>query len=126
AYPLHTGSSWRDPIGRCEVVVDLRRALSAPHLTVRAMDSLPRLPPPDNTYPKYDWAHYPAGTVIYSGPSRPLVSGRTLRFVRTNFRPTAKDDIFVLFGYRLLSPSAGGPPAPSSASLPYVQQYPFN
>ena len=40
-------------------------------------------------------------TVVWTGPAKPSVSGRTLRFVRNNFKPSEKDDIDLFFGYRV-------------------------
>jgi hypothetical protein len=96
-YILHTGASWHGPIGRSEVLVTFnRRRMAAPLHPVR-LSSVPKHDP-------YDWSpsHWQPGTVVYQGPAAPAVSGKTLRFVRTNWRPAEGDDVQVYFDNRRL------------------------
>ncbi|MES2464600.1 MAG: DUF4424 family protein [Armatimonadota bacterium] len=93
-YVLHTGASWRGNIGRSEIeVVFQRKSLQSP-ITAKRM-------------PKIDSRGFPEGiqgfdtrNLYYEGPSTPTVTGKTLRFVRTNWRPTKTDDILLLFDLR--------------------------
>lgn len=94
-YILHTGASWRGPIGRAEIWVTFAPdAVTAP---VRLV-ALHRLP--GKSLEHYVWGKQGRGTVVWDGPSRPTVRGRTLRFERANWEPTEKDDVFLAFGYR--------------------------
>jgi len=90
-YVLHTGASWNGPIGRTEVeVVFHRKRMAAPLRPVRMSRS-----GRDGVYAA-KWAGDRA-RVYYQGPGRPQVSGKTLRFVRTNWRPAPSDDILLFF-----------------------------
>lgn len=97
SYILHTGASWHGPIGRSEVVVTFApKAMTVP-LVVR-----PAPKPGDIRMASFRTG---SGTILYSGPGRPMVAGKTLRFVRTNWRPTEKDDIGLYFNARRMSAS---------------------
>lgn len=100
-YTLHTGSSWRGPIGRSEIVVTFERA---PNRTLRviALDSLKSNPKlelyqEDAAVARMVTLMKKWGNVVYSGPGRPHVQGNTLRWIRTHWRPTIKDDISFWF-----------------------------
>lgn len=83
-YVLHTGASWHGPIGRAEVIVRFdRKGLKGP-LVLRQGD----VTKPFRAQPS---------AVYWKGPCRPTVDGTTLRFVRSSFRPTEKDDIYLCF-----------------------------
>ena len=93
SYILHTGASWHGPIGRSEIDVTFTpKAVHAP-LVVRPIPKEVRM------------ADFGAvsGMVLWHGPCRPNVTGRTLRFVRTHWLPTTNDDIFLCFGARRLN-----------------------
>lgn len=84
-YVLHTGASWHGPIGRSEISVHFL----APELQGKAL----RLISGDGMKVKdADWKHHPEW-IYYVGPGRPSVSGQTVRFSRTAWRPAEKDDI---------------------------------
>jgi hypothetical protein len=90
-YVLHTGSSWRGPLGRSEIeVVFTRKSVRSPIVT----KPMPKI---DGRGPAAVTWSDDKRTVYFAGPCPPTVSGKTLRFVRTDWRPTAKDDIFLLF-----------------------------
>jgi len=96
-YVLRTGASWHANIGRSEVLITFnRRRMTAPLHPVR-LSSVPKRDP-------YDWSlsHWRPGTVVYQGPASPTVSGKTLRFVRTDWEPTERDDIELYFDSRKL------------------------
>lgn len=95
AYTLHTGASWRGNIERSEIIVSFDDTVKG-QLVPLALSSLGKADGDTN----FKWADYERGTVLYKGPSRPTVSGKTLRFVRTNWQPAAKDDIFLIFNHR--------------------------
>jgi hypothetical protein len=94
AYILHTGSSWHGPIGRSEVDVTFKTPVVSQPQPVsqkeasggRAGHSIKKALPPDS--------------VVWKGPCAPTVSGKTLRFVRTNWRPKPSDDIELTYGYK--------------------------
>lgn len=99
-YILHTGSSWRGPIGRSTIIV----AFSPGAITTPLHPVWVRDVGLDETGDDYTRAAQimrrelkRPGTILYQGPSRPLVRGRTLRWRRTNWRPTEKDDIELQF-----------------------------
>lgn len=94
-YVLHTGASWRGPIGRTDVYVTFKRSKMTGPLLPKALSSLA-----DNDAYRHDWRKERPGTVIYRGPSKPTVQGKTLHFVRTNWRPAYKDDILLYFGFQ--------------------------
>lgn len=84
AYTLHTGASWKGNIGRSvvEFTFDFQpRPVAASTSIIRGLTS------------KY----LSGGKIVHRGPSKPTVADKTLRFVRTNWRPTEKDDIMLWF-----------------------------
>jgi hypothetical protein len=90
SYLLHTGSSWHGNIGRSEILVTFKRkGVKAP---ISAREIRDRRPDPNYV----NNANNPR-LVFYHGPSKPTTNGKTLRFVRTNWRPTQKDDIHLVF-----------------------------
>jgi hypothetical protein len=99
-YVLHTGSSWHGPIGRSEVEVQFTK--KSIHTPIVAK----RLPVTDDRSAQVAALHTSSRAVYFSGPCRPRASGRTLRFVRTDWRPTEKDDILLLFDVQ--RPASGG------------------
>ncbi len=95
AYTLHSGASWRGNIERSEVIVTFDNSVKGPLVPV-AQSSAQR---DDDGY-SYKWSAYSRGTILYAGPSRPTVRGRSLRWVRANWQPTIKDDVFLIFNYQ--------------------------
>ncbi len=96
-YILHTGASWHGNIGRCEVVVTFKsdsmpKTLKAVPIGKVSYDS-------DGRYLKIGIPS--KNVVVWKGPCPPSVNGRTLRFVRQNFRPREKDDIELTYGYEV-------------------------
>jgi hypothetical protein len=102
SYLLHTGASWHGNIGRSEIVVEFRRKGVKSPIAARAI--LKERPHPNFV----DHANDPRA-VYYNGPCRPTTDGMTMRFVRTNWRPTERDDIRLVFEVRRLKmpPSPG-------------------
>ena len=100
AYVLHTGASWHGAIGRTEVAIELPdpkpsrqlmlRSTAAASISGNGRDLRGRLPSEN--------------TVIWKGPCTPTVSGSTIRFVRTNWRPVEADDIELTYGFKGIAP----------------------
>jgi hypothetical protein len=94
AYILHTGSSWHGPIGRSEVDVTFETpvVIQPQPVSLKAASgdqdgrSIKKALPPDS--------------VVWKGPCAPTVSGKTLRFVRTNWRPKPSEDVELTYGYK--------------------------
>lgn len=93
SYTLHTGSSWRGPIGRSEIIVSFPgwrgpfRAVSLQKAYSMTKDN------------DLGVVMKPAGTLLYKGPGKGRVEGQTLRWVRTKWRPGIDDDIQITFRY---------------------------
>lgn len=99
-YVLHTGASWRGPIGRMEVIARFRRSKHA-HATRgnTFQDVVPlslRAIGDDGLHLK-KWARPDQEVVVYDGPGTAQVEHNVLRWVRTNIRPTEKDDVYLAF-----------------------------
>ena len=90
AYILHTGSSWHGPIGRSTVNITFHRRTMPGPLTARQTKIVDDLE-------TVNWKKARFQDVYYIGPAVPTVSGRTLCFTRTNWRPGTKDDIRLFF-----------------------------
>ena len=91
SYVLHTGASWKGPIGYAEVVVRFPcgprpRPVSLRRLGLKFANELK------------DWHARPKGTVVWSGFAKPTVHGNELRFVRRSFEPMKADDVDVSYG----------------------------
>ena len=96
AYILHTGSSWRGTIGRSEINVTFAPATFA---------HAPRLIPLNQAAKTTDARELRVkfiapDAVIWEGPGAPTAQGNTLRFVRANWRPTARDDLKLTYGFQ--------------------------
>lgn len=107
AYTLRTGSSWKGPIGRSEIVVRFSRPLQAARVRAIPLSKVPFEPEKDSKGHVYESADYlfaramkPGVVVVSSGPGLPRVSGKTLRWVKTNWRPAKQDDIHLMFGFQ--------------------------
>jgi hypothetical protein len=96
-YILHTGASWHGNIGRSEVDVEIDPKLATAPLKTRFMDWRGHADHPIKTFDRH--------TVYYRGPCKPVASGQTLKFVRTNWRPTKTDDIYLVFDIHRLRTS---------------------
>ncbi len=96
-YVLHTGASWRGPIGKAEIVVNFAPDVQTVPIKLRALSSF------SGDLPHLKWSQLPAGTIVYEGLSEPKVQDRQLRFVKDNFKPTKKDDVHLYYAYRQLT-----------------------
>jgi len=109
AYMLHTGSSWAGNIGKTEIEVSFhRKDVSGPLKVVQ-------IPSGGEVYGDKTVPLHPHG-IAFRGGCAPAISGTTLRFVLTNWRPTKKDDLLLLFGYyrpNVTSSKAGRQSTPS-------------
>ena len=104
-YVVHTGASWHGEIARSVISVTLhRRDVKLPIHPLRLAEAADTtaVPGDGNT------ADLPEGArvkktaierVVYRGMAEPRVIGRTLRFVRSNWKPAVKDDLRIWFGY---------------------------
>lgn len=96
SYILHTGASWHGPIGRTEVIVKFdRKRMTGPLAPQRVTAGQLRKSRGSPVWGR-DWSKQ-RNRVYYQGPSRPEVDGTTLRFLRSNWRPASKDDIYLVF-----------------------------
>jgi hypothetical protein len=96
SYVLHTGASWHGPIGKAEIIINMG---------TDALKEAPELKPlsalPDQDLQHMKWSELPKNIVVYDGPSKPTLEGRTIRFTVSNLRPTKKDDIILYYGFKL-------------------------
>ncbi len=98
-YILHTGASWHGPIGRSEVSVRFNTSRQVgPLKPVPVKDIAKKQTGETPSATEVDRA--PAGCVVWSGPCPPTVSGKTLTFIKTNWKPSKQDDIDLNYGYR--------------------------
>lgn len=113
AYTVSTGASWKGNIGRTEIVVTFDRSRPAvPLRTVKASQ--------DTIRTDEFWHRQTAGTVCYRGIAPTSIQGKTIHFVRMNWRPTKWDDLTLYFAFKGL-----GAPQPT-LNIPYLDVYPFN
>lgn len=100
-YTLHTGSSWRGPIGRSEIIATFERApqnrVAATALETLLSDPAKELFRDEAASARMTVLMKTPGNVVYSGPGRASVKGNVVRWVRTQWRPTSKDDIAFWF-----------------------------
>lgn len=97
-YVLHTGASWHGPIGRSEIEVTLPGKRIHGTLKLVPVSRISK----DKNNPRWLKQNVAPNAVVWKGPCAPIVHGKTLRFVRTNWRPTEKDDIELTYNYRLI------------------------
>lgn len=97
SYILHTGASWRGNIGRTEVDITFHRTDVGSPIDARPAET-GNYATPTTWIPK-PW-RFSSRTVYYLGPCDPIVNGRTLRFIRTNWRPTMRGDVLLKFNLR--------------------------
>ncbi len=96
SYILHTGASWRGNIKRSEVLVTFEDG---------AFPAKPQLIPLSKVAKGDDGrslkSALPApNAIVWKGCAKPTLQGKTLRFVRTNWKPKVKDDIDLYVGYK--------------------------
>ncbi len=97
AYTLHTGSSWHGNIGRSEVNITFRSKAIPQPLQLIPLNTISK------TYPNELHVNsISPNAVTWKGPCAPQAQGKTLHFVRTNWRPTAKDDLMLTYNYRIM------------------------
>lgn len=97
AYTLHTGSSWHGSIGRSEVNITFRSKAIPQPLQLIPLNTISK------TYPNELRVNsISPNAVTWKGPCAPQIQGKTLHFVRTNWRPTAKDDLLLTYDYRVM------------------------
>jgi hypothetical protein len=98
-YVLHTGASWHGNIGRSEITVRFNTSNQTdPIIPLHLTDVGTKRSGEDLSPTNVQKA--PKGIIVWSGPSAPAVVGKSLTFVRTNWKPSKKDDIDLYYGYR--------------------------
>jgi hypothetical protein len=100
-YILHTGASWHGNIGCCEVDVRFNTKRQSGPANLAVLKDVAVMGKDAKFKVPTDVGSTKPNMVVWTGPCKPTVSGRTLRFIRTNFKPTKKDDIELCFGYRI-------------------------
>jgi hypothetical protein len=98
-YILHTGASWHGNIGKSVVTIRFATGQQAAPIKPVPLKDIARKVPGEDTSPA-DIAKVTSGNVVWSGPCSPMVNGTTLTFVRTNWKPSKKEDIDLNYGYR--------------------------
>ncbi|HWD38162.1 MAG TPA: hypothetical protein VG944_04885 [Fimbriimonas sp.] len=96
-YTVHTGSTWKGAIGETVIVVRFSKKEFSRGIKLLSPA------PVDGEVNGRDLRGqvFPSkNSVVCKGVSRPRVSGTTLTFRRTNWRPAEKDDLNIWFGYR--------------------------
>lgn len=94
-YVLHTGSSWKGPIGKATIIVNFAPDVIQAPIKLRSRSSFKV-----KSLDEIKWATLPKGTVIYEGPCQPKLTGNTLTFTANNLKPSAKDDIHLYYNYK--------------------------
>jgi len=95
-YVVHTGSSWKGNIGETTIVVTYDKTVIPGKLKVVHYKKVAQY----DDGRSLKTTHFPAkGTVVYKGIATPTVSGRTLTFVRRNWRPTEAQDLDMWFNF---------------------------
>jgi hypothetical protein len=98
SYVLHTGASWHGPIGKAEIIVTFAPDAVPEEILLKPFSSLT-----EKRLQDLKWSLLPRGTVIYDGLGEPKLAGRTLTYVRTNFKPDKKDDLHLYYGWKVLT-----------------------
>jgi len=99
-YVLQTGASWSGPIGRMEIIARFRRSKRAhptPGNTFQDVRPISHAALTSDQFQKVGWIRPDEEVVVYNGPGAPQTDHNVLRWVRTNIRPTEKDDVFLWF-----------------------------
>lgn len=93
-YILRTGASWHGPIGSAKIVLNVLPETEVPVPLQIAYTSS------SMSYTEAQLQDlWNKGWIAAMGPCQPRVDGRSIVFEKQNWKPTAKDDIFVIFKY---------------------------
>lgn len=87
-YTLSGGATWAGSIERSEIEITFERPTLPARLILR-----PRQIVGEKYMANIPWSNLRPGTIIFQGPGIPQSRARTLRFVRTKWRPAPADDI---------------------------------
>ena len=98
-YVLHTGASWHGPIGRSEVTVDFSSARTVTPIVPVALKDVATKKAGEEPSAA-DIVRAPGGCIVWSGPGAPTISGTRLTFLKTNWKPSKKDDIDLNYEYK--------------------------
>lgn len=94
-YVLRTGATWQGKIEQCEVRVTFDKGVGPQKLTSKSLMDGAECGAFAQSLEF--WKSHPNG-IVWSGPCKPKISGRTLTYLTTNLEPTEKSDIGFLFG----------------------------
>lgn len=92
-YLTNTASSWDGPVKQMDITA-IFDELPGP-INALAWQDLPK----DKDLEQLNWSRVSRNTVVYGGPSRGVVSGKSLQFHAENIRPTEKQDVVLFFRY---------------------------
>jgi hypothetical protein len=127
AYTLHTGSSWKGKIGRSLVTVRFDDRPRSTRLRAIPMSQVPKVGADKD--PAFERVMKPNVVVIGRGPGGVRAARQTLRWDKRNWRPTKKDDIWLVYNFRsfdaLRAESKANAIPRDEAKLPYVDVFPF-
>ena len=98
SYILHTGASWHGPIRNAEIAVNFAPDSLIEPIKLVALKSLSQ-----QDLARVSWSELPKGALVYDCDIPPKVSGQTLNFSRSNFKPTKLDDIRLFYAFRMLT-----------------------
>ncbi|MBI1755867.1 MAG: DUF4424 family protein [Fimbriimonas ginsengisoli] len=93
-YILHTGATWKGPIGSVRITVKFDRKHMPGQLRVMSEKELGQ-----NAFNYPYWPILDRAVVVYSGLPKPTVAGRTLVFETNNLKPTKQNDLELYFEY---------------------------
>lgn len=96
SYIVSTGASWKGVIEKTEIVLVFARDARVGKGSVRAVADLQLYQSPASKF----WEDRRDLIWAESGPGKPTVRGRTLRYVRTNWKPTENEDLLISFGVK--------------------------
>ncbi len=91
AYTLHTGASWKGPIGKVDVEISFDPFWTSKGLKVEHVDRNVQV------Y-GFHWDRLPTNFFVVASSLAPKLSKKTIRFSATNLEPGAEADIDVYFG----------------------------
>lgn len=94
AYVVHTGASWKGPIGHARFTLKFSEDTELPTPFQVKLGKWPK----DFNEQVMDFIAKPGG-IFATGPCQPTVKDRTMVFEKTNWMPQKSDDIYVFYRY---------------------------
>ncbi len=99
SYTLSTGGTWHGNIGRAEIRLSFSREARPRRIQLLDVNTIGSL---DSN--QAFWLRHSNAVVLAGGPCKPKLQGRTLIYIRKNFRPTESDDVHLYFGLLTSAP----------------------